>query len=294
MRFFQRRNPTIRRSLPRPFLLMPSFGEKLEQVVIELILPRMMTNKLIQRLSQSRDWTQVSTKELWSILERSKESRLLLNAWHAAWQDLHLPKLSRSSDKRRSHHWRSARVEAILAGDDYILPPIDNELLGFFSKLLSDIDIGSLEPLWDRLRQFYEQEMDKRVYQDVARDGALRDCLLDCFRQYPDEFSEMLVFLCYFNFPRLSLRYLTDFTRSLGQTEDERRNRAPRLMRFLDHPEIDRLAGAEDSFGVFRDATVDYCEARLKILALKAAEKQASWLWRRFHRGTPQNWQPPR
>jgi hypothetical protein len=75
--------------------------------------------------------------------------------------------------------------------------------------------------------------MDRRSYQDKAREGALRDSLLEVFDRLSDRAGEFLVMLAYFAFPNIDVAFLEKFTHNKGRNHADREERVPYLMRFL-------------------------------------------------------------
>ncbi|MBF0335266.1 MAG: 2,3-bisphosphoglycerate-dependent phosphoglycerate mutase, partial [Alphaproteobacteria bacterium] len=118
-------------------------------------------------------------------------------------------------------------MREVLASPDYDIPAVKNEQIELFRALLTDFDRIDMENAWTKLRQTYEQEMDQRIYQEKARDGALRDSLLKCFDDFPDRLSEFLALLCYFTLPKLSISFLMKFTHNKGTNDDERNRKIP-------------------------------------------------------------------
>jgi len=274
--FFQRSNPTVKRQRKPLFLFTPEFAVRLEQVVELHILPRILSRKLIDFIGTQRDWAEITTQQLWPTLDKDGHTDKVLELWKAAWEGLHRRKITREEDGQAKEVWQCRpdykEVRALLTCDAYELPEFDNDFLAFLAGLLTDYSAEALEAAWARLRQFYEQEMDQRVYQDRARDGALRDSLLDCFTQYPDRFSEMIVLLCYYCFPRLSLRFLVTFTHSRGKTEEERKERIPLLIRFLEHEGSGDIMAQEDAAEEARQRALAEQYARYRLAADASAK----------------------
>jgi hypothetical protein len=110
---------------------------------------------------------------------------------------------------------------------------VRNRELDLFRSLLFEYDTLMLERSWLKIRQIYEQEMDRRSYQDQAREGALRDSLLEVFDRLSDQAGEFLVLLAYYSLPNIELVFLEKFTHNKGRSQADREARVPYLMRFL-------------------------------------------------------------
>ena len=110
-----------------------------------------------------------------------------------------------------------------------------------FASLPFEFEHKLLERYWIRLRQIYEQEMDRRWYQDKAREGALRDSLLSAFMSFPDQVGEFLALLCYYNFPNIDLFFLERFTHNRGSNDAHRQEMVPYMMRFIHQKAADEV-----------------------------------------------------
>jgi hypothetical protein len=234
--FFHRRNPAIIRELAPPQFLQPSFCDKTVEAVKGIIIPTMLGSRRISVIANSRRWDQVDTVEFWKILENEKQTPAILDPWHDAWK-----RASLEGDAKTF-----SAMKKFLGRDDASFLYGNDETALLASLLDPTFSRFDLENAWNKTRQLYEQELDRRVYQDKAREGALRDGLLSLLDRMPDRQGELTVLLCYWNFPRLTLRFLASFSRNKGATEAERRRRVPFLMRFLDDPAISSLMKVED------------------------------------------------
>ena len=127
------------------------------------------------------------------------------------------------------------------------MPEIRSREIDLFASFIEpDATRESLEWSWTRLRQLYEQELDRRFYQDKARTGALRDSLLECFLPFTPRTAEFLSLLCYRNFPYLTLAFLEGFTHNHGSNEAARHKAIPFLMWYLSLPEAAFALEADD------------------------------------------------
>jgi hypothetical protein len=244
--FFQRHNPGLARRLPRPFLLSPEFDAKFQQVLEQIIFPK-MTGRMIAQIEDSNKWDGSSSQDFWDFLGRhQKVQDGVVAAWDSAWAQLRQKRTVKTDAAGRSREVLVASAELqkmreMLAPSSvtvYDLPPVRNREIDLFISLLTEFDRDQLELEWEKLRQLYEQEMDKRWYQQQAREGSLRDHLLDMLESMPDRTGDFLAVLCYFTMPRVNLKFLERFTHNKGTSLDARAARLPYLMRFLDQPEV--------------------------------------------------------
>jgi hypothetical protein len=247
--FFQRRNPDVHRELPPPFPLVPEFTERLCTAVRAVVVPQMTKIRRVAVIGHARSWDGVDSEEFWRVLAADDQLGALCAAWDMAWDALKL-RVDVLREKGAERRVLKAppglkAFRAAMASDRYALK-VDNGELAFFASLLRPgEDRPRLDRDWVMLRQIYEQEMDRRQFQDRGRTGALRDTLLDLLQRMPDRTGELLVMLCYYNFPKLSLGFLVDFTRNKGANREERLRRVPHLMAFLDAPEVPGLLERE-------------------------------------------------
>ena len=84
--------------------------------------------------------------------------------------------------------------------------------------------------------------MDPRVFQQQAREGALRDYLLSSLTKLPELWGDFILLTCHRVLPRLSTKFLERFVRNIGSDKEKQRQRMPYLMRYLslagEDPEI--------------------------------------------------------
>ena len=99
--------------------------------------------------------------------------------------------------------------------------------LDLFSALLFDFDVDRLEFTWTRLRQLYEQELDRRAYQDKARASRSGIPCSTPSNWSPTCPAISFAMLCYFCFPNCDITFLDRFTRNKGSTPVERRRAFP-------------------------------------------------------------------
>jgi len=221
-------------------------------VVTTYVLPQLMRSRALRILEAKHPWTTIDTDAFWDTIERDGTRATLMSAWHDAWTTFRqrrvLVKQGRSDPGREVLRAvpELQDIRGLLASDDYLIPRVSNRELDLFASLLDpEYDRAVLENAWTRLRQLYEQEMDRRVYQDKARYGAFRDSLLRCFDDLPDRTAEFLAVLSYYSFPRLTLTFLEDFTRNKGSNVEERRLRIPYLLWFLEHEQVPQIKALE-------------------------------------------------
>ncbi len=274
--FFHRRNPEVNRILARPFMLSPQFDKKFEIVIGKYIVPRMFEiSRAMGVLQNSRKWDEIDTERFWEIIDEDAKVRdRVMAAWNAAWDGIKQVRQIKEKNGERTtvlvapKILQDIRAElAPVAGDDYELPPVRNREIDLFISLMSAFNRRDLEYYWVKLRQLYEQEMDRRWYQDKARDGALRDTLLDAFANFSDQSAELLALLCYYNFPHINVLFLDRFTHNRGTNVAERNEKIPYLMRFLNQDGLETVR---------REETVIEQERRARLAAKKKASEETA------------------
>ena len=238
--FFHRRNPDCKRTLKPPFALSSEFSAKLEAVVRAHIVPVMLKSRTVAIVGSSWKWNpETSTAvDLWSFIENDPTSaERIRQSWDGSWAALYQRKVTKQiGGENKEVLVASKELQALrplLESDAFDLPTVRNRELDLFRSLLFEYDTLMLERCWVKIRQIYEQEMDRRSYQDKAREGALRDSLLEVFDRLSDRAGEFLVLLAYYSFPNIDVAFLEKFTHNKGRNHAEREERVPYLMRFL-------------------------------------------------------------
>jgi hypothetical protein len=240
--FFQRYNSGIDRGLPRPFLLSKAFADRLYGVINQIIVPAMVSgSRNIGLLETSQQWAGVNTAEFWDIIDRDERAKTGISAaWAAAWENCRQRRENRiAKDGTKTTVLVASpvllKIREMLAPTkgDFTIPPIRNDEITLFASMLYELDMDKMDYTWNRLRQLYEQELDRRQYQDKAREGALRDSILSAFEIVPDLTGDFLALLCYFCFDNFDLSLLERFTHNKGSTLEQRQKRIPYLMNFL-------------------------------------------------------------
>ena len=236
--------------MPLPFLLSVPFGRKMDGVIEEIITPAMLTSRTVRNIGSRHNWAEIDSAAFWELAEANGYMETLRLAWQRAWDTLRPQASERAAEG--GHHMVRKVTPALkdlrtrLTGEEFALPKIGNREIDLLASFLDpEYARTPLENAWTKLRQTYEQELDRRVYQDQARSGALRDSLLACFKPFTNPTAEFLAMLSYWNFPMLSLGFLTAFTHNHGSNRAARERRIPYLIWYLDLPQAE-TALAED------------------------------------------------
>lgn len=264
-RFFQRRNDEAGRSLVRPFLLSEEFETRFMQVVDTIIVPKMFTmSRNLIALETSRKWDEVSSAVFWAVIGENDKTRIaVIGAWEEAWTSCRQHEVRRKGENGETRKVLVAtpelkKIREMLTPSDsraYDMPPVRNREIDFFIAMLTDFDLTRLEYCFTKLRQMYEQELDRRWYQDRARSGALRDSLLEAIDAFPDRTGDFLALVCYYCFPNTDLVFLEKFTHNKGSDHATRVQRLPYLMRFLANEEVPGVRAQEVRERAEREAT---------------------------------------
>jgi hypothetical protein len=239
--FFQRWNPRVVRRVPTPFLLSTAFGANLDRVIEQKIAPAMLQSRTVRHIGTLYRWAEIDSVSFWQVASEGGHMAAIKKAWELAWDQFRPKRVKRKTAQGETTVLRAGSelrtLREMLSSEKYALPDIRSREIDLFASFLEpDATRDSLEHVWTRLRQLYEQELDRRFYQDKARSGALRDSLLDCFQPFSARTAEFLSLLCYRNFPYLTMAFLLTFTTNHGVNEEARRKTIPFLMWFLDLP----------------------------------------------------------
>ncbi|HLO77824.1 MAG TPA: hypothetical protein VK196_15315 [Magnetospirillum sp.] len=280
-RYFQRYNGELTRTLVRPFLLTPEFETRFMAVVETIVIPKMFAmSRNLAALETSRKWDEVSTAAFWAIVAENDKTRFgLVAAWEEAWNSCKQRETTRKGEGGETKRVLVAspelkRIREMLTPDRpdaYDIPPIRNREIDLFISMLTDFDLYRLEYCFTKLRQMYEQELDRRWYQDRARSGALRDSLLEAIDAFPDRTGDFLALLCYYCFPNTDLVFLERFTHNKGSDQASRVERLPYLMRFLAGEAVPAVRAVE-----IRERQEREAAAKIERERLREAEREAS------------------
>jgi hypothetical protein len=280
-RFFQRSNGDIHRELVRPFLLTEAFENRFMTVVETIIVPKMFAmSRNIAALENSRKWDEVSTAQFWAIINDNEKTRIsVVGAWEEAWNTCRQREARRKGEDGEVRKVLVAspelkQIREILTPDQpglYDIPPVRNREIDLFVSLLTDFDLYRLEHCFTKLRQMYEQELDRRWYQDRARSGALRDSLLEAIDSFPDRTGDFLALLCYYCFPNTDVTFLERFTHNKGSNQTAREQRLPYLMRFLGGEGVAAVRAQE-----IRERSEREAAAKAEFERMREAEREAS------------------
>lgn len=242
-RFFQRQNREFTRELVKPFLLTEEFEAKFMTVIAQIIVPKMYAaSRSIAMLETSQNWAKVNSATFWGVVDGNEKTRnSIQSAWEEAWSSCKQRETLKKDADGQTRRVLTAlpelkEIRRILAPDSplsYDMPPVRNAEIELFISMLYDFDMYRLDYCFNKLRQLYEQELDRRWYQDKARQGALRDSLLDAIEAFPDRTGDFLALLCYYCFPNTDIFFLEKFTHNKGANHAQRVERLPYLMRFL-------------------------------------------------------------
>ena len=253
--FFHRTNPEVVRGLPPIFLLSPLFADKFRAAIARFVLPNIRESRQVRMLSTSFDWSSVDADTFWDFVTPLLKTNIL-DSWTATWEDLKLVEI-RKEDGARVLQVKepTKQLREMLAPEspaDYDLPRIGNREIDIFKSLLDpSVDWwGRLNALWQSCHDLYEQEKEPRVFQQKAREGALRDNLLNAFLNFPDRWGDFVILTCHRVFPRINTYFLEKFSTNLGRNEAERETHMPYLIRYLrqvhEHPAIRRQEREEE------------------------------------------------
>ncbi|EME70044.1 hypothetical protein H261_10194 [Paramagnetospirillum caucaseum] len=253
---FHKDNPSVRRLLPPSFVLSPDFAPRFRRAVEHLIMPELLKSRLLRQMTARCDWQAADGDSFWEHVDNALADDML-ERWRLAWDDLKLVERVKDDGSRVFQVKESTRALRDLlqppSPEAYDLPRIGNAEIETLKSLFDPTrDLaGALHAAWQRCHDLYEQEMEPRVFQQKAREGALRDYLLLAHRQYAGNWGEFLTLTAHRVFGRVTTHFLERFSTNLGRTEQERAGHMPYLMRTLhqvrDRPEIRRQEREEEA-----------------------------------------------
>lgn len=253
---FHKHNPTVHRALAPIFVLSPDFGPRFRLAVEALIMPELMKSRLLRQMAANGDWRSMDGDSFWESVDTPLAEDLLAR-WRLAWDDLKLVERIKDDGSRVFQVKESTRALRDMlqppSPEAYDLPRIGNTEIDTLASLFDptrDLS-GALHAAWQRCHDLYEQEMEPRVFQQAAREGALRDYLLVAHQQYAANWGEFLTLTAHRVFGRITSHFLERFVTNLGRTEQERAAHMPYLMRTVhqlrDRPEIRRQERDEEA-----------------------------------------------
>ncbi|MBI3444256.1 MAG: hypothetical protein HY055_02545, partial [Magnetospirillum sp.] len=236
--FFQRHNPDVKRQLPQFFLSSAEFAEKFQKAVIKFIFPTIWESRNIRMLATSYEWQADDADSFWEHVTKPLEDSILLG-WNQGWDEMKLVEVKKPDGIKV---WQvkdeTKALREMLAPSDpsvYDIPKIGNREIETFRSLLDPKNDwwARLNHAWRICHDLYEQEKDPRIFQQRARDGALRDNLLNAFAKFPPEWGDFLVLACHRVFPRVSSAFLESFVANFGTSESQRELHVPYTVRYL-------------------------------------------------------------
>ncbi|KIL99255.1 Hemerythrin [Paramagnetospirillum magnetotacticum MS-1] len=236
--FFHRHNPDLKRELPPFFLASPEFAEKFKAAVTKFIFPTIWESRNIRMLSTSYEWAEDDSDSFWEHVTKPLEDSIL-QGWNSGWDDLKLLETKRPDGTRVFQVKDNTKaLREMLAPSSpmaYDIPKIGNREIETLRSLLDPKNDWwkRLNHAWRICHDLYEQEKDPRIFQQKAREGALRDNLLNAFAKFPPEWGDFLVLACHRVFPRVSTAFLESFVCNFGTTDAQRETHVPYTVRYL-------------------------------------------------------------
>lgn len=236
--FFQRHNPALKRELPPFFLASPEFAEKFKAAVTKFIFPTIWESRNIRMLATSYEWAEDDTDSFWDHVTKPLEDSIL-QGWNSGWDELKLVETKKPDGTKvwqvKDNTKALREMLAPSTPEAYDIPKIGNREIETLRSLLDPKNDWwkRLNHAWRICHDLYEQEKDPRIFQQKAREGALRDNLLGAFAKFPPEWGDFLVLACHRVFPRISSAFLESFVCNFGTTEGQRELHVPYTVRYL-------------------------------------------------------------
>ncbi len=270
--FFERCNPELRRELPAPYLLSHHFRDKFQAALRKLVFPTLWDSRQIRLAASSIDLTTIDNETFWTRIENTLRADIMY-WWRETWSSMRPVVGRREADGRNVLKIGEPlkKLREMLQPDEpeqYDLPKIGRIELDIFSSLL-DVETDWWDKLnlaWRIFVDLYEQEKDPRVFQQKAREGALRDFMLESFDKFPSEWLDFILLCCHANFPRVTSMFLEKFTTNYSNRDEV----LPNTMRYLD-----QIAGRPDVRHREMEAEADYLREREELrTVLTRADKK--------------------
>jgi hemerythrin-like metal-binding protein len=245
--FFHRHNSALDRELPPIFICSPEFAEKFRVVVDRFIFPVIRDSRQVKLLSTNFDWSSIDIKSFWDHITPLLKQAILFS-WNEAWDALRLvPAKKADGTGVLQITEQTKQLREMLQPSEpgaYDLPRVGNRDIETFKSFLDTSTDWwpQLNSAWDICYDIYEQEKDPRIFQQKAREGALRDNLLAAFEKLPEKWGDFIALLCHRAFPRVSTLFLEKFTTNFGPNAAAREPYVPYTMHYLNqarqHPEM--------------------------------------------------------
>jgi len=245
--FFHRHNAALSRELSPIFICSPEFAEKFRLAVARFIFPVIRNSRQVKLLSTNFDWSSVDSENFWTLVTPVLKQAILFS-WADAWDALRLVPTKRADGTRVLQVSEQTKLlRDMLQPSEaaaYDLPRVGNREIETFKSFLDTTNDWwpLLNTAWDICFDIYEQEKDPRIFQQKAREGALRDNLLAAFEKFPEKWGDFIVLVCHRALPRVSTLFLESFTTNFGPSAGARESHVPFTMYYLNqarqHPEM--------------------------------------------------------
>jgi hypothetical protein len=264
--FLQQNRSEAASLLPPLFFAAPAFADALDAAIYRVIYPQMKGFGTMRRLSASVSLQGLDEENFWQKIPDSL-AKSISSAWSQAWDFLRL--VEGRNDRGvtvmrvRKELKELREILGFREAQDYDLPACGNRELDLLKSLLDPRNdwVAQLKECWIILRALYEQEM----VQFEAREGVLRDELLATLNKFPPGWGDFILFTVYRALPRITTRYLENFSTNLGRSAEQREEWLPYVMHYLrkaranadvrDQEVLDARKDRETSFELRLDAT---------------------------------------
>lgn len=220
--------------LPPLFFAAPAFADALDAAIYRVIYPKMQEYGTLRRLSSTVSIRGLDEVNFWDGISDSLRKSIAA-AWSQAWDGLRLVESRNDRGvtvmKVRKELKELREILGFRQAHDYDLPACGNRELDLLKSLFDPrVDwTDQLKDCWAVIRALYEQEMVKME----AREGSLRDELLSMLNKFPPGWGDLILFTCYRALPRITTRYLENFTTNLGRSAEQREEWLPYVMQYL-------------------------------------------------------------
>jgi CheY-like chemotaxis protein len=224
--------------MPMPVFCSVQFAGKFHAAIDEVIYPEIKATRQVQLLGASLNLAEFDSDSFWMHAPATLQD-VILSAWTHRWDGLKLVSKDKPDGSSVMQVMaETKRLRELLQPDqpdDYDLPRIANREIKMLAALLDPVTdwLAKLEYTWEVASDIYEQEHDPRVFQERAREGALRDGLLAELEKLPVAWGDLIILLAHRVFPRVSTQFLEKFVANFGTTEKNREEFLPFTMQYL-------------------------------------------------------------
>jgi hypothetical protein len=213
--------------MPVPFALHKEFAAGYEAVLRKYVLPDIRKTRRIRELAESRRWDANGSSRILGIIQAADNP--ILAAWNNRWEAFQ-PEGVGSKLKAANDPWGLFQEGA--EEGKYAVPTLQDlsilqSIIRWEAELLAD---G-----WREIALYYQQEFAPKDKNDQARAGSCRDAIARVVNRVPAHGGAFLAVRAFLDLPKVDRQFLRSVIQTVGQSDTERRRRAPELIRYFEN-----------------------------------------------------------